>query len=298
MTDFSQVIFEWYLRDLGSNKKLYLMKTIVVPFDFSTYSLAALETAQRISTKNQARIICVTVIPSEIDWDLLSEDAKAKYPELLDEQQEAIEVLPGYLRSVAPAKALIEQVVKIGVPYEQILRVADKAAADLIVIGAYGKGYVSGNFVGSTLQKVIRLASSPVLAVKDALDGNAFRKIAFATVFNQSGKIAFEKILPLGKIFKTSIHLLFVNTPAHFKDSTQSDQEMAEFGKGHEQFVIHRHVYNHEDVEQGIREFCQKNGIQLVGVVSGDHARASSYVIGTTESLIFKSELGVLSIKV
>lgn len=273
------------------------MKTILVPFDFSSYSLAALQTAQRICSKNQAKIICVTVIPSEIDWDLLSDEAKSKYPQLMEERQEALDVLPGYIKSIAPLKAQIEQVVKIGVPYEQILRVAEQSFADIIVIGAYGKGYVEGNFVGSTLQKVIRFANCPVLAVKSALDGNALRKIAFATVFNSAGKVAFEKILPLAKLFKTSIHMLYVNTPSHFTNSSQSDKEMAEFGKGHEQFIIHRHVYNHEDVEQGIREFCAKNGIHLVGIVSGERSHSSMYVIGTTETLIFKSDLGILSIK-
>lgn len=273
------------------------MKIIVVPFDFSSFSLSALQTAQRISAKSQAKIICVTVIPSELDWDLLSEEAKAKHPELIREYEEAVEVLPGHVKSVAPAKAPIEQVVKIGVPYEQIIRVSEKLNADLIVIGAYGKGYADGKFIGSTLQKVLRNASCPVLAVKHTLDGNAFRKIAFATVFNAAGKSAFEKILPLAKAFKSSIHLLYINIPSNFTGSSQSDVEMAEFGKGHEQFVIHRHVYNHHDAEQGIMEFCEKIGVQLVGLVSADRRHASSYVIGTTETLIFKSELGILSLK-
>ncbi len=38
------------------------MKTILVPFDFSEYSLAALLTAKKIAAK--AQLICVTVIPS------------------------------------------------------------------------------------------------------------------------------------------------------------------------------------------------------------------------------------------
>jgi nucleotide-binding universal stress UspA family protein len=273
------------------------MKTILVPFDFSSYSLAALQTAQRICAKNQAKIICVTVIPSEIDWDLLAEEAKTKYPLLIEERQEALDVLPEYVKSVAPAKAQIEQIVKIGVPYEQILRVAEQSGVDMIVLGAYGKSHVEGNFVGSTLQKVIRFANCPVLAVKNALDGNAFRKMAFATVFNPAGKVAFEKILPLAKLFKTSIHLLYVNTPDHFTNSCQSDREMAEFGKGHEQFVIHRHIYNHKNVEDGIRDFCIKNDIRLVGVASGNRTHSSAYIVGTTETLIFKSEFGVLSVK-
>jgi nucleotide-binding universal stress UspA family protein len=273
------------------------MKTIIVPFDFSSYSLAALQTAQRIAAKTKAKVISVTVIPAELDWDLLSEEAKAKHPDLLMEYSEAREVLPDHIASIAPAKTPIEQVVKIGVPNEQILRVAEKSKADLIVVGAYGKGYIDGKFIGSTIQKVLRNATCPVLAVKSALDGNAFRKIAFATIFNAEGKSAFEKILPLARAFKSSIHLVYVNIPAHFTSSSQSDMEMAEFTKGNEQFVIHRHVYNHEESEQGIIEFCKKMGIHLVGVVSGDKRHAPSYVIGTTETLIFKSELGVLSLK-
>lgn len=273
------------------------MKTIVVPFDFSAYSLAALQTALRIAAKNHAKVITVTVIPSELDWDLLSDEAKAKHPELLMECNEAEEVLPDHIASVAPAKTPIEQVVKVGVPNEQILRVAEKFKADLIVIGAYGKGYTDGKFIGSTIQKVLRNASCPVLAVKSPLNGNSFRKIAFATVFNSEGKAAFEKILPLARIFKSSIHLLYVNIPAHFTSSSQSDHEMAEFAKGHEQFVIHRHVYNHAEAEQGILEFCENKGIDLVGVVSGDKRHSPSYVIGTTEMLIYKSELAILSLK-
>lgn len=274
------------------------MKTIVVPFDFSTYSLAALKTAQRISAKNHAKLVCVTVIPSELDWDLLAESAKSKHTDLIEQREDALQVLPDYIRQVAPAKAPIELVVKIGVPSEQILRVADQFQADLLVVGAYGKGYKEGNFLGSTLQKVLRNSCCPVLAVKEALDGNAFRKITFATVFNPAGKTAFEKILPLAKAFKSSIHLLYVNTPDHFTNSQESERLMTEFVKGNEQFVIHKQVYNHQEPEKGIMEFCQTQGINLVGVVSGDRKHASSYIIGTTETLIYKSELGVLSIKV
>ena len=177
------------------------MKTLVVPFDFSKYSLAALETAQRISLKSDSKIICVTVVPSELDWDLLSEEARKKHPELLEELEEAKSILPEYLKKIAPAKVSTEIVVKIGVPWEQILRVIEKNKADLAILGAYGKGYSEGKFVGSNLQKILRQASCPVLAVKSTLDGNSFRKIAFASVFNESAKKAFAKIIPLAKLF-------------------------------------------------------------------------------------------------
>ncbi|WP_187177609.1 universal stress protein [Algoriphagus sp. AK58] len=273
------------------------MKTIVVPFDFSEYSLAALQTAQRISVKSGAKIICVTVVPSEVDWDLLPEEAKKKYPDLIEEMEEAKSVIPDYLKRVAPAKAPIEIVVKIGVPYEQILRVLEKSQADLAVLGAYGKGFIEGKFIGSNLQKVIRLSHCPVLAVKKVLDGNAFRKIAFASIFNESSKKAFSKMVPIAKLFKASVHLVYINTPEGFVSSTESEQAMSGFSKGHEELVLHTHVFNHKDIEQGIIEFCKSKSIELAAVVSGDRKGMPAYLVGTTDTLIFKSEMGVLSIK-
>ncbi|MFC5192825.1 universal stress protein [Algoriphagus aquatilis] len=273
------------------------MKTIVVPFDFSEYSLAALQTAQRISVKSGAKIICVTVVPSEVDWDLLPVEGKQKYPQLIEQIEEAKTVIPNYLKQIAPAKAPIEVLVKIGVPSEQILRVIEKLNADLAVLGAYGKGFLDGKFIGSNLQKVLRLSPCPVLAVKTAMDGNAFRKIAFASIFNESSKKAFSKIVPFAKLFKASVHLVYINTPENFVSSTESEHEMSGFSKGHEELILHTHVFNHKNVEQGIIEFCKSKDIELMAVVSGDRKGMSSYLIGTTDTLIFKSDMGILSVK-
>lgn len=273
------------------------MKTIVVPFDFSEYALAALQTAQRISVKSGAKIICVTVVPSELDWDLLPEEGKQKYPQLIEQMEEAKTVIPDYLKQIAPAKAPIEVILKIGVPSEQILRVIEKSNADLAVLGAYGKGFLDGKFIGSNLQKVLRLSTCPVLAVKSAMDGNAFRKIAFASIFNESSKKAFSKIVPIAKLFKASVHLVYINTPENFVSSTESEEAMSGFSKGHEELILHTHVFNHKNVEQGMIEFCKSKDIDLLAVVSGDRKGMSSYLIGTTDTLIFKSDLGILSVK-
>jgi hypothetical protein len=96
------------------------MKKILVPFDFSSYSHAALKTAQKISSKSE--IICITIFPSEVDWDLLSDDAKKGHSEIIDEYEEAKEVLPEYIQVISPTKAPIRQIIRIDVPNELILR--------------------------------------------------------------------------------------------------------------------------------------------------------------------------------
>lgn len=273
------------------------MKTLLVPFDFSPYSVAALRTAYKISHKSGAEIVCVTVVPTELDWDFLSEETKAKHSQIQEEYDEALEVLPSYLKTLTPAKAPIRSIVKIGVPHDIIVQIAKELSPDLIVLGAYGKGEDGGEFVGSTLQKVLRLADCPVLAVKDLLDGNGFRKLAFASDFNEEAKVVFERIKPLIKLFRASVHLVFVNTPKHFTDSTEMEERMNYFMKGFEELTFHKHTFNHSDPERGLAKFCEMNQIELLALVSGHHEKTPNYQIGTTEVLIFQSNLAVLSIK-
>lgn len=273
------------------------MKTILVPFIFSEYSLAALLTAKKIAAKAEAQLICVTVIPSEIDWDLLPEKGRAGYPQLQLEMDEAISRIPEYLKMVAPAKVHAEVQVKIGVPAEQILREIDKRRVDLIVLGAYGRGFSEGKFIGSTLQKVLRNALCPVLAVKKALDGNAFRKLAFASLFDAHAKSAFTALIPFVKLFTASLHLVYVNTPEHFLNSTQAERAMQTFLKGHEEMSFHLHVINDRNIVEGIHSFCVAKGIALVALASGSKKGRASYQVGTTEMLVYTSDRAVLSIK-
>lgn len=273
------------------------MKKIIVPFDFSHYSLAALKTAQKIGSKSGAEIICLTVIPSEVDWEKLSEKAKIKYPELLREYEEARDVLPEHISRIAPSKVPISQHIRIGMPNELILRVIDEEKADLVVLGAYGKGYQEGKFIGSTLQKVLRKASCPVLAVKEALDGNDFRKLVFASDFRTSAVAAFEKIKPLIQVYKSSVHLLYVNTPEHFTSTEEITESMNKFIQGNEGLVFHQHVFNDKVAENGIISFSESHNMGWVAVVSSNKSSSSSYLIGTTETILYKSNLGVLSVK-
>lgn len=273
------------------------MKKILVPFDFSEYALAALLTAKKIAAKAEAQLICVSVIPSEVDWDLLPEQARSGHPQLMEELEEAYLRIPEYLKMVAPTKTQPLLLVKIGVPAEQILREIVKNKVDLVVLGAYGKGFATGKFIGSTLQKVLRNAPCPVLAVKKALDGNAFRKIAFASIFDAPAKKAFSSFVPFIKLFSASVHLVYVNTPEHFVNSSDAERLLKTFSKGNEEITLHIHVVNDKNSVDGINSFCVDKGIALVALLSENKKGKPSYQVGTTETLIFKSDLAVLSIK-
>ena len=273
------------------------MKTILIPFDFSEYALAALQSAKKIAAKAPVQLISVTVIPSQIDWDLLPEKARKTYPDLQEELDETSARILEYLKMMSFSKNEIQVIVKIGVPAEQILRVIDAEQADLVVLGTYGKGFSEGKFIGSTLQNVLRNAPCPVLAVKKTLDGNAFRKLAFASTFTGSSKQVFDSFIPFVKLFSASLHLVYVNTPEHFVNTNEAERAMAAFSKGNEEVTLHSHVVNDTTTVAGIHSFCVAKGIAIVALVSVSRKGKPSYQIGTTETLIYNTDRAVLSIK-
>lgn len=56
--------------------------------------------------------------------------------------------------------------VAIGDPAAEIIEIAEKEMADLIVIGSRGLGTIKGVFMGSVSQKVTHHSSCPVMIVK------------------------------------------------------------------------------------------------------------------------------------
>ena len=64
----------------------------------------------------------------------------------------------------------IADVVEFGRAHREILRVAETKPADLIVMGAQGRGGIGLALFGSTTQQVVRGATCPVLTVRGPMD--------------------------------------------------------------------------------------------------------------------------------
>lgn len=210
------------------------MKRIIVPIDFSNYSENAFLSAMKIASKGNSSITCVNVVASTLNWSKLSSIEKSKYQEILDLEAESKDKLQAFILDRKSPGIPVEGVVEVGIPNDEIIHLAEKQAADLIVIGAYGKGYIEGKFIGSTLQKVMKNASCPVLAVKKLLNGNDLRKMAFASLFNEESKPAFTRMKPLIKQLRCAVHFLFINTPDKFISSMESEHKMQKYAIGQE----------------------------------------------------------------
>jgi len=143
-------------------------KAILVATDFSECAGAALRVAKNLARKFGAKIVLLHVIQQRI-VARVAEHLKVAPDTLLPAfREEAQQHLDEFCEKCCADDLEVTSMVTVGIPFQEIAVVARDLAADLIVIGGYGRsgrGPIEEVFFGSTAEKVVRLLPCPVLCV-------------------------------------------------------------------------------------------------------------------------------------
>ena len=143
-------------------------KAILVATDFSECAGAAFKTAKNLAQCFKAKLILLHVIQQSI-VARVAEHLKVKPESLLPEfREEAQRQLDAFLKIHGRGSLEVTSMVTTGIPFQEIAVIARDLAADLIVMGGYGRsgrGPIEEVFFGSTAEKVVRLLPCPVLCV-------------------------------------------------------------------------------------------------------------------------------------
>jgi nucleotide-binding universal stress UspA family protein len=150
-----------------------VFKRILCPVDFSDSSLHALNYAMSLAQEADARLTVLHVVVYDLEVEApespeaVSADRRLS---VADYRSRCEEYSRERLRTAVPeavrAYATVETLLAAGKPYREILRVAADQAADLIVMGAQGRGGADLMLFGSTTQHVVRQAACPVLTLR------------------------------------------------------------------------------------------------------------------------------------
>ncbi|RLI74182.1 universal stress protein [Archaeoglobales archaeon] len=143
---------------------------ILVATDGSEYARKGLEYALSMALMNGGEIILLHVIPyipesKPTIWTSPKVEVRdKKYVEEL--YKEAEKLLNDELERISTENVKTTKWIEFGEPAEKILEVADKANADLIVIGVRGKSTWKKIILGSVSDKVLDKAKIPVLVIR------------------------------------------------------------------------------------------------------------------------------------
>jgi universal stress protein A len=141
------------------------LPSVLCPVDFSEPSRSALCYASAVADHFGVRLTLLAV-----DDPLLAATGLGLQPPLAETTRAELtrfcrDTLPGWQSS--PKK--IEFRVTVGKPAPEILREANEQHADLIVMGAHGRGGVGKMVFGSTTERVLRETSVAVLVPPDVM---------------------------------------------------------------------------------------------------------------------------------
>lgn len=141
-------------------------RKILVPLDGSTSAEGALESAATLAGSFGAEVLLVGVLDLTAGmYDVYSEafsplDLKAQLEKFIETALERA-------RTQIEARGLrARRFVEVGVPHEEIARLAQAEGVDLIVMTTHGRKGLSHLLLGSVTEKVIRTAPCPVLVVR------------------------------------------------------------------------------------------------------------------------------------
>lgn len=133
---------------------------VLVPVDFSDDSLAALQVAKdTVDEPAHLHVLHVLPIwePNEpgVIWEMVDDHSRADH---------ATEALKQKLEGLG--LGCVSVTVRFGDPGHEIADYAQEIKAELIVLSSHGRSGLSRLLIGSTAERVTRLAHCPVLVLK------------------------------------------------------------------------------------------------------------------------------------
>ena len=138
-------------------------KHLLVAVDVSPENGAVIDKALEIARHTHARLTLIHVV--EYTGTLYAGDIPL--PEDLDLDRQLADQAREKLARLVSERGLgdVRQVVEIGIPKREIVRVAEELGADLIVLGSHGRHGLQ-LLLGSTANGVLHQAKCDVLAVR------------------------------------------------------------------------------------------------------------------------------------
>lgn len=150
-------------RTLG---RLFKIRRILVPIDFSTCSKKALQYAMPFARQFGARICLLYVGQSYYLFpELALLELGAHHP---SQRADVAGKLASFATQEIPSDIPVDILVRIGLPAVEIADAAREVRADLIIISTHGYTGVKHVWFGSVAEQLAPRATCPVLVVREA----------------------------------------------------------------------------------------------------------------------------------
>jgi nucleotide-binding universal stress UspA family protein len=138
---------------------------ILCPTDFSPVATTAMQHATMLARTFGAELVLVHVVQS-FAYPVFDLGLVGVMPQLQEDQLQRAKERLEQTKAGLGAGLVVRTDLRTGDAREQVLAAARDAKADLIVMGTHGHTGLAHVLLGSTTERVVRLAECPVLTVR------------------------------------------------------------------------------------------------------------------------------------
>ena len=142
-----------------------VLRTLLVPVDFSETAEHALEAAIDLATAVSAKVYLVHVY--QIPVYGFPDGAFIAGPEVATRISEAAQKgLDAIVERYRSRGVELGSELRTGAAHEEIVHCAKDLGADLIVMGTHGRGMIAHALLGSVTERVVRTSPVPVMTIR------------------------------------------------------------------------------------------------------------------------------------
>lgn len=276
------------------------MKKILVPTDFSIAAEHALKAAVEIAKKTNSELVVMNIMdmPSNMYSGITGLVPPNSLKEFVEEvHAEAYKQLKEQVDKLRYDK--ITPILESGIPINTIIKVAEEREIDLIVMGTNGITGIAEWIVGSTTEKIVRLAPCPVLSLNQNGSDFKLKNIVFASDYKDDQYKSLDVLQELANAFDAKIHLVKIHSPQYFEHTDIMHDLMLNFARKNNLMNYTINQFNHVSIAAGIFVFARNVDADMVSM--GTHGRKGiSHLFqgSQTEDIVNRAKLPIFSLKV
>jgi nucleotide-binding universal stress UspA family protein len=165
-----------------------------------------------------------------------------------------------------PAKVKSTLEIKYNSVLDSVLDVIGKGDIEIVIMGTKGASGLEEIIIGSNTEKVVRFSPVPVIAIRTAPDVKSITNIVFPNKLTLDQNKLVERVKNLQSFFNSKLHIVWINTPAHFVADTEVKERLEKFVKHYGLANCSLSIRNDINEETGIAAFAREIKADMIAM--------------------------------